>query len=91
MGKFTFSAAVSTGLFPLRELARIRLIYTTVAALAVLAFDSVVPNWLADIARIYGQLVIPLMLIALGVSLASLQPAGLSRILAPSVARFAVG
>ncbi|MDG2034083.1 MAG: AEC family transporter [Rhodospirillales bacterium] len=91
MGQFTFSVAVSTGSLSLRELTRIPLIYTAVAALAVMAFDYEVPNWLANTASIYGQLVIPLMLIALGVSLASLKPAGLPRSLALSVARFAIG
>ena len=79
------------GIISLKKLARVPLIYTAVAALAVMAFDYVVPNWLANTARIYGQLVIPLMLIALGVSLASLKPAGLPRSLALSVARFAIG
>ena len=91
MGQFTFGVAVSTGSLSLRELTRTPLIYIAAAALAVMAFDYEVPNWLANIAGIYGQLVIPLTLIALSVSLASLKPAGLPRSLALSVARFAIG
>ena len=73
MGQFTLSVLLSPlVLSSLRELARISLIYTAVAALALMAVDYVIPNWLANTARMYGRLVIPLMLIALGVSLASL-------------------
>ena len=91
IGQFTFSVAVSAGSFSLRELTRIPLIYTAIAALAVMVFDYEVPNWIANTARIYGHLVIPLMLIALGISLASLKPTALPRGLALSVARFVIG
>ena len=56
-----------------------------------MAFDYEVPNWLANTASTYGQLVSPLMLIALGVSLASLEPAGLPKSFVLSVTRFAIG
>ena len=91
MGQFTFSVAVSTGRFSLKELARIPLIYTAAAALIVLALDIEVPKWIASTSRIYGQLVIPLMLIALGTSLASLKVTSLPRSFGLSLARFAIG
>jgi len=91
LGQFTFSVAVSTGTFSLKELARIPLIYTAAAALVVLALDIEVPKWLASTSRIYGQLVIPLMLIALGTSLASLKITSLPRSFGLTLARLAIG
>ena len=67
-----FDTAFATSLVfnigtPLLVIAALTELNIEPAALAVMAFDYEVPNWLANTASIYGQLVISLMLIALRV------------------------
>ncbi|MEK9677245.1 MAG: AEC family transporter [Rhodospirillaceae bacterium] len=91
MNQFTFSVIVSSGHFSFRELMKIPLIYAVIAALLVMGFGLEVPAWIASTSSIYGQLVIPLMLIALGVSLASLKISSFPRSLAIAVFRILIG
>src|SRR5690606_16735202 len=60
-------------------------------SLAVVFTGVTVPVWIADTIGLLGGITIPLMLIALGVSLARLRIASLPLSMAIAVARLAVG
>lgn len=89
--QFSFSVAVAAGSFSIKELARIPLLYAVALAVVVMLTDYQLPAWIANTTRLYGQLAIPIMLIALGVSLATLRVSSLPRSLALSVVRFSIG
>lgn len=87
MLQFTVGVGIAAGSADPRRLLRLPLIYAVAAALAVMATGAPVPVWLANTAELIGGLTIPLMLFALGVSLARLQIGSLSRSLALSLVR----
>jgi len=89
--QFTAGVGIAAGSTDLRRLLRLPLIYAVIAALAVVATGVRVPGWLANTADMIGGLTIPLMLFALGVSLARLQIGSLGRSLALSLVRIVGG
>src|SRR5262245_6874196 len=88
---FTVGVAIAAGSFAPRRLLRLPLIYVVLASLLIVAFRIELPAWLANSLQLLAGLTIPLMLIALGVSLAQLKAANLWRSLALSLVRFAAG
>lgn len=88
---FTIGIAVSAGTFSLLRLLKLPFIYAVAAALFFMRSDMEVPRWLANTTELLGGLTIPLMLIMLGVSLASLKVSGLRRATAISVLRLVLG
>ena len=72
-GHFTIGVMLAAGRVDWRELARTPVIWALAAAVLFLALDQPVPAWLANTADLLGGLTIPLMLLSLGVSLASLE------------------
>jgi len=72
MLQFTVGISLWTGLFSPRQLARTPMVWSVVAAVAVLALDVPVPRWLLDTTELLGSVSVPLMLVTLGVSLAEL-------------------
>jgi predicted permease len=91
MLQFTVGVGIAAGSADPRRLLRLPLIYAVAAALAVMATGAPVPAWLANTAELIGGLTIPLMLFALGVSLARLQIGSLRRSLALSLVRILGG
>ena len=93
--QFTVGVGIAAGSADPRRLLRLPLIYAVIAALVVVATGLRVPDWIANTADLIGGLTIPLMLLALGVSLARLRIASLKRSLALSLVRlfggFAIG
>lgn len=69
---FTVGTAISSGATSIRVLARVPLLYAIPPALVFLLTDLEPPQWISATTEILGGMTIPLMLIALGVSLARL-------------------
>jgi predicted permease len=72
-------------------LVRLPLIWALAAALAFVLVGRPPPQWLAETARLLAGMAIPLMLLTLGVSLASLRIAGLRLSLGLAVLRLGLG
>lgn len=77
VGHYTLGMAISLGQPNLRAVARLPLIYAVAAGVAMILADLHLPAWLGNTVNLLGGLTIPLMLLALGVSLAKLRISGL--------------
>jgi hypothetical protein len=88
---FTLGPAIAAGAANPAALARVPILYAVPVALAFTLSDIAVPEWVLNTARLLGGMAIPLMLLALGISLASLRVANLRRGLALSVLRLGGG
>ncbi|WNW10259.1 AEC family transporter [Pseudomonas sp. DTU_2021_1001937_2_SI_NGA_ILE_001] len=71
--QFTLGIALSGGAASLRELVRNPIVISLVLALPIIFFDLHLPRWLTNTADLLGGMTIPLMLLTLGVSLASIR------------------
>ncbi|MFQ3789220.1 AEC family transporter [Halomonas sp. A29] len=72
--QFTIGSIIaSSGSNPLRTLVRTPTVYAILIALALLLSDTELPRWLANSVDLISGFTVPLMLITLGVSLASIQ------------------
>lgn len=89
--QFTVGVAIASGSADLRRLLRMPLLYAVAASLVFLATGWPVPRWLANTLDLLGGLTIPLMLVALGVSLSQLKVHSLKRALGIAVLRIALG
>ena len=88
---FTIGIAVSAGTFSIMRILKLPFIYAVVAAIVVMMNDLDVPRWIINSTELLGNLTIPLMLIMLGVSLASLKISSMKRATAISVMRLGLG
>lgn len=88
---FTFGPALATGSASWRNVARMPLLYAVALALAFMLTGTVPPRWLNATTELLGGITIPMMLIALGVSLARLKVSSLPRSFGLSVFRLAIG
>ena len=77
--QFTLGVSLASGRLSFGRLLRTPAIYAVVISLVVLAFDIPVPRWIDNTMGLLGGLTIPLMLLALGVSLAQLHVSSLGR------------
>ena len=95
LGNFTLGVALVSGRTKPREIAKIPAIYVVIAALIFLLADIDPPGWLANTTQIIGGMSIPLMLLALGVSLSRLKAQNIRRGLLLALLRlgggFAIG
>jgi predicted permease len=91
LGNFTVGMAVVSGKMSPGEIARTPALWVTAAALLFLLGDVPTPGWLANTTRIIGGMSIPLMLIALGVSLSRLRIEAAGRSLILAVMRLGLG
>lgn len=87
----TVGVALAAGTVSPRALVRIPALYAVVGAVAFTAGGLEPPAWLMNTTRIMGGMVVPLMLITLGVSLAGLRVANLGRSLGLALLRLALG
>ncbi len=87
----TVGAAVAAGAVRLRHVLQVPMLYAAALALIFVFTGTRPPEWLANTTRMLGGMVIPLLLITLGISLARLRVAGLKRSLLLSLLRFAIG
>ncbi|MBB4286330.1 AEC family transporter [Roseospira goensis] len=88
---FTVGVAIAAGRASLGAMLRTPVIWALAAALAMNAAGVQMPPFLADTVELLGGMTIPLMLLALGVALVGLKPAGLGRAAALSAAKLALG
>lgn len=88
---FSFGIAVVSGQFGLRQLARTPVIYATVLGLAMVATGTELPGWIDNTLKLLGGIAIPMMLLALGVSLSGLRLASLGQAGIVAAIRLVVG
>jgi len=93
--QFSVGAGIASGKFDWRGVAANPVIISIIIAGVLMQTDVTLPQWVSNILALLGNIMIPLMLLSLGTSLAKLQVGGLGRSLGFSVLRlvggFAVG
>jgi predicted permease len=88
--QFTFVPLLHTRVSALRTLFSTPMLYGAVAGLTVVSADLHVPEWLAASVGAVGDLLIPLMLMALGNTIGGLKAHNLPRALGLGAARLAI-
>lgn len=73
VGQFTLTPLVQSGERALRTLASTPVVYGAIVGMAVLASGAPLPQWLGSTVGLLGDLLIPLMLLALGHTLGGLR------------------
>lgn len=91
VGQFTAGYAIAAGTFDPGRLLRAPIIWAVAIAVALMLGDVAPPAWAMNTVDLIGGLTIPLMLLALGVSLARLEVRRLAAPLVLSVVRIAGG
>lgn len=71
--QFTLGTAISSSGNPFKSLVKTPTVYAIVIAMVLLLTDTSLPPWLANTVDLMSGFTVPLMLITLGVSLASIQ------------------
>lgn len=89
--QLTVGVAFLAGEFNIKSVLKMPIIPATLLAVAFLATGTKVPGWAYNTTKMIGDLTIPLMLITLGVSLASLKVSNLKRALGLSILRLTMG
>jgi malate permease and related proteins len=89
--QFTVGAGLASGSADPRRILKMPLIYAVFLSLGVLLLGIEVPRWVGNTLDLLGGLTIPLMLIALGVSLGQLKVTALPRNLLLSLLRIGGG
>jgi predicted permease len=89
--QFTLGVSLAAGTASPRRLVRIPLLYAVAISLVLMATGTPLPGWIMNTIELLGGLTIPLMLIALGVSLARLRIASLKRSMAIALVRLLAG
>ncbi len=88
---FTLGLSIAAGSVNPRQMARMPIFYAVPVAVVIMLTDVSLPGWLAETVRLIGGITIPLMILALGVSLARLTIANLGRALVLSLLRIGLG
>jgi malate permease and related proteins len=88
--QFTFVPLLHTRVSVVRTLFSTPMLYGAVAGIAVVAGDVSVPTWLANTLGAIGDLLIPLMLMALGNTIGALKAHNLPRAVGLGSARLAI-
>jgi predicted permease len=91
LGNFTLGVGLASGRMTPRDIAKTPALYVVMAALIFLFGDIHPPGWLANTTEIVGGMSIPMMLLALGVSLSRLKVHSFSRSLVLALLRLGVG
>ncbi|MHA1598447.1 MAG: AEC family transporter [Alphaproteobacteria bacterium] len=89
--QFTIGIGIASGAMSVARLAKIPMLYAIAAAVAVIASSVKPPDVLLNTTRLLGGMTIPMMLIALGVSLGRLKIASFKRSLMLSLLRLVMG
>jgi len=89
--QFTAGMSIAAGTTSVKQLARMPVLYAVAASFVLIVTGVSVPPFVANTLQILGGLTIPLMLLALGVSLASLRIRSLPRNLFLSLVRMIGG
>lgn len=91
VSQFTIGVGLAAGSVSFKQLVRTPLLYAVGFGLVAMTFDIEVPLWLLNTVNLVGGLTIPLMLIALGVSLAQLRVTSIGRSVIFSCLRIGFG
>ncbi len=91
VAQFTLGPAIAAGRLDLRQMLRTPLVHAVALALLLQALGVDLPRWAANTTMLLGDCAVPLMLVSLGVALASLRIAGIGRALAMSAVRLGMG
>lgn len=89
--QFTVGALISSGQFSVRRLVRTPVIYAVALAVGFMVADARPPVFVKNIFEVLGGITIPMMLLALGVSLADLKIDSLGRSVWLAALRLAAG
>lgn len=88
---FTLGMQLAAGRASIKDLVRTPLIWAVILAVTLLLTDTALPKWIANTVGLLGGMTIPLMLMALGVSLANLKVTAMGRSVYFSVVRIGMG
>lgn len=91
ISQYTIGLSISSGTFSPAQLFRQPVVWAVCAALTVRGLDVQLPEFITSTTRLVGGLVIPLMLLMLGNSLASLKVSGFGIASLIAVSRLGVG
>lgn len=89
--QFTVGVAINAGHMSVSGLIKSPTVWAVAAAIAFIAFEWSMPDWLGNTVHLLGGFAIPMMLIALGVSLARLRVTDLADSLIIALSRLAIG
>ena len=89
--QFTFGIWLSSGINSVSFLLKTPLIYAVLIGIGAKYFSIPIPEWITNTTGLLGNMTIPLMLLALGVSLASLSVQHIKRAAGLSVLRLTMG
>ncbi|WP_020593754.1 AEC family transporter [Kiloniella laminariae] len=89
--QLTIGVAFVSGQFTAKSLISMPIIPATVIAMVILVWGISVPQWILSTTKLIGDLTIPLMLITLGVSLASLKVVNVTRSIWLALFRLGIG
>jgi len=89
--QFTIGIALAAGEWSLKRLLKTPIVYALIVALGFMLSHTVPPKWVLNTTTLMGGVAIPLMLFALGVSLAQLRVTRLKLALGLSLVRVAGG
>ena len=89
--QFTIGIAIAAGDISLRFILRTPMVYAVFAAVGLLMCDVRLPEWLSNTVHLFAGLTIPVMLMALGVSLAALGISKLRDSLSIALSRILIG
>lgn len=89
--QFSIGQGIARGNFNAKVVARDPVAWAVLLAVILLATKTNLPNWAMNTADVLGGIVLPLMMLSLGISLAGLKIADLRRSLVVSVIRLAGG
>lgn len=88
---FTLGVSLAAGSISAKQMARMPLLYAVAFSILILTTGLSLPGWIAETLRLLAGITIPLMILALGVSLARLKIANLGQALVLSIVRIGVG
>lgn len=88
---FTLGMSISSGIMSFREILKNPMLYTVIITLGLKYAGLESPEWIYNTTDLLGGLTIPLMLIALGVSLAKFKISSLKRSVSLALLRLCLG
>lgn len=88
---FTLGSQLASGKASVKDLARTPIVYAVPVAIAMIVMGIELPLWIANTLKLLGGVMIPLMLIALGVSLSQLKITSIRRSFGIALLRIVMG
>jgi hypothetical protein len=88
---FTVGPALASGAVSWRAVVQVPLLYAVLAAMGFMVWDVSPPQWINATTALLGDITIPMMLIALGVSLSRLKVTSMRRSLGLALLRLVMG